>query len=217
MAIKTQTQIKTEILNFIRNSDVFSIATRGVTTTTETFSGTGAQVAFSLTNTTMKNVRAVSISSVAQEYGTDYTISFTPGVVTFVTAPASGTNNISITYDYGTNDKIFPDFPQPYLKLSDFPRIGMDIISHAVKELGLGGGSNYSNIIFSISVYDEKTKNVEGYIDTLRSLFMANKKSFYTFRFITPTAVGPMIASPFGEQKIFQRNLDLSIDLIYEN
>jgi len=46
---------------------------------------------------------------------------------------------------------------------------------------------------------------------------MNNKKNFYYFDFITPTDLGPLIPSPFGENKIMQRNQDVRIGWVYEN
>ena len=150
-----------ELVNFIRNQDIISVSDRGVTTTTETFSGNASDTSFDLSNSNVKNVRLIQISAATKDYGTDYTIDFdgsNPGRITFTTAPASGSNNISIQYDYGNSDRIYPDFPRNDLKLSSYPRIAINIISVTSSPMGLGGDSDNSALLVSTVVYDAGMK-----------------------------------------------------------
>ena len=64
---------------------------------TDLFSGTGAQTAFTLSNDPGSvNNCDVAIAGVTQRPGTDFTVS--GKVLTFTSAPASGTNNVCVRY-----------------------------------------------------------------------------------------------------------------------
>ena len=82
--------IKQELVVFLRNSDIFSTSDRGVSTTTDEFSGDDNETEFTLTNTNCKNIRSITVDDVAQSLGTDYTVDYSTAVVTFTTAPADG-------------------------------------------------------------------------------------------------------------------------------
>jgi len=210
----TPYQIKEELVVFLRNQDLISISTRGVTTTTDNEGVSGTSYTLAVEPTLVKNVRYVRIGSDPElKFGSDYTVNYTTGVITFAQSQAGIS---TIIYDHGSNDRIWPDYPQPYLKLSNFPRIAVDIISSQTAEGELGGGSNFTNYTISITVYDKSQKNVEDMIAALRQAIIANKKNFYYFDFITPTAMGPLVVSPFGENKIFQRNQDCQIIFVWE-
>ena len=98
--------MKKEFLVFLRNQDILSTSTRGVTTSTELHSGDNSTVTFNFTNQGVKNVRSVTVGGVGQTNYVDYDIDYFTGTITFTTAPISGTDNISISLDYGS-DKIF--------------------------------------------------------------------------------------------------------------
>ena len=208
--------IRTELVVFLRNSDVLSTTTRGVTTTTDEFNGTGSQVTFSLTNSTVKNVRTVTVDAASQTFGVDYTVDYDAATVTFTTAPPSGTDNVDITYDFGTTDRIFGDYPQPDITLKSFPRIVVDILDGQTEELSLGGLSNMSQYTISVTFYDRNIDTVESGLDTVKEKFQNAKKDFFFFDFITPIRIGPMTRSPWGEGKIVQETRDFQILFVYE-
>ncbi len=66
-------------------------------TATETFSGDDSETTFTLANTPV-SVTSVTVDGSARSAVTDYTVS--GSTITFETAPATGTNNISVTYTY---------------------------------------------------------------------------------------------------------------------
>lgn len=210
--------IKKEVVNFLRNLDVISISDRGVTTVaSETFSGDTVETEFTLAQTIVKNVRIVTIGAATQTFGEDYTIDYTGNKVVFGTPPASGTDNIDISYDYGASDSIFPDFPQPFLKVSDFPRISADIIGGNSQISEIGGTAIRTSYLMSVIFYDVDQNNIEGMYDTVRQAINENKKSFYYVDYISPIGIGARIVSPFGEQKVLQRNLDFEVFIADEN
>jgi len=207
--------IKKELLIFLRNSDIITIADRGVSTSQDTGTFAAANSHTLATNPTLlKNVRDITVAAVPLSFGTNYTVNYDTGVITFL-SPQTGA--YTINYDQGTSDRIFPDFPKAYLKLSQFPRVAIDFISATTTEFELGAGSNFTEYLVTIVAYDRDQGNVEEMVASIRSALLDNKKTFYYFDFITPTAMGPMIVSPFGEQKVLQRNQDFLIRFVYED
>jgi len=214
MAILDLFEIKKELVNFFRNQDIISTAARGVTTTTETFSGNASDVDFDLSNTNVKNVRLIQISAVTQSYGTDYSIDFdgsNPGRITFVSPPASGTNNISIQYDYGSTDRIYPDYPRADLKLSSYPRVAVDIQAISSENFGIGGTDSLSQLLIDLIVFDIAIQELDDKISNVRDVIMSNQKAFYNFKFIHPINAGPLIKSVDRDDEIIQRSTQFQI------
>jgi hypothetical protein len=209
--------VQDELVIFLRNQDVFTITDRGVTTTTDTGTFTGA-TSHKIAVTNIKNIRSIVVASVTLTFGTDYTVDYDfldTTIKTKVTFIAPQTGVYTITYDYGA-DKIFPDYPRPDLTLSSYPRITVDIMSMDNRESAIGGGLITTNVMSSITVYAGKTKDVNDYITTIRTKIIANKKNFYYFKFITPVGLGPLIKSPDRNDKIMQRTIDLLLPLNFE-
>jgi hypothetical protein len=199
------TNIKKEIINFLRNQDILTITQRGVLTYTDT--GTFATAStYTLANspTLLKNIRSIVIGSTL-DYGTDYTFNFETGVITFTT-PQSGA--YTITYDSGSGDKIHPDFPRDDLSINSYPRIAMDIMSIDTDAFGIGGSQFISNINFTIVVYANNLDNIETYIQAIKTAIESNAKTFYYMGFTKPTLIGPCISSPDRSDEIMQRNID---------
>ena len=198
-------QIKNEQIQFLRNQDVFSTTIRGVTTRedTGTFSGDSTHT---LANapTIVKNVRSVTRGTVLV-YGTDYTVNFLTGVISFTTAQ---TGAYTISYDTGP-DRIFPDFPRNDLTISSFPRIALDILNVGLDNFGIGGSQFISNVAFTIVVYDDNSNDLDGYIQTIKDLYVNNASSFYYLKFIKPTLIGPTINSADKKDEIMQKNIDI--------
>ena len=219
MAKTSVYDLKREILYFLRNQDILSTTERSVTTDTDT--GTFSADSTHLINrNNIKNVRSVTVGGSALSYGDDYTydVDFDDSgtikcKITF-TSPQTGA--YSIPYDYGP-DRIFPDFPQPHLRLSDFPRVACDIMSGITSEFELGAGGNFTEYMVTIVAYDKDQSDVEDIIASVREKLQDNKKNFYYSPFITPTAMGPLLVSEFGKNKIFQRNQDCIVRFVYED
>lgn len=199
------TNIKKEIINFLRNQDILTITQRGVTTysDTGTFS-TASTHTVANSPTLLKNVRSIIVGSTL-DYGTDYTINLTTGVITFTT-PQSGAYTIS--YDSGSGDKIYPDFPRDDLSINSYPRIAMDIMSIDTDAFGIGGSQFISNLNFTIVIYADDVDDIDGYIQTIKTAIESNAKTFYYMGFTKPTLIGPCIVSPDRSNEIVQRNID---------
>ena len=203
-------QIKQELVVFLRNSDIISTSDRGVTTSTNESIGTGdtVEVDFALAEATAKNVRGVTVNSVAQTFGTDYTVDYSTYTVTFSSAPGSGVV-ITATYDYGSGDSIYPDFPRTDLGITSYPRMAVAVTSVATSEMGIGGAANINDILLSVYVYANGMAAVDDYIKDARSAFLQAKKDFYYLKFVTPVTQSPLINEPARGDKIYTRSLDI--------
>ena len=203
-------QIKQELVVFLRNSDIISTSDRGVTTSTDESIGTGdtVEVDFALAESNAKNVRNVKLDGSAQTFGTDYTVDYSTYTVTFSSAPGSGVA-VTATYDYGSGDSIYPDFPRTDLGINSYPRIAVAVTSVATDEMGIGGAANINDILLSVYVYANGMYNVDGYIQTTREAFLNNKKDFYYLKFVTPVTQSPLINEPARGDKIYTRSIEL--------
>lgn len=207
-------KILQEILVFIRNRDILSISTRKVSTTTDNFTATLSQTTFTLSQLKVKNVRSATKNTVPLTFGSQYTVNYQTGIVTIPSAVLN--DAIVITYDYGTYDRIFPDFPQSFLTRSDFPRIGMGFTNETTRELSIGAQGQISEAYVDIIYYAESREEIDQNLSTLRNAFLSNKKNWYNIDFITIAGYGPILQSTFGEQRIYQRNLILRLPAMLE-
>jgi len=200
------TNIKDELRNFFRNSDILTITQRGVTTyqDTETFAG---ESTYTVSNspTKLKNIRSIVVGSTTLDYGLDYTFNFETGVITFTNAQ---TGNYTISYDSGNSDSIYTDFPRDDLSISSYPRIAIDVMSADPDAFGIGGDSFISNINFTCVVYADNTDSIDSYIQAVKTAIESNAKNFYYMGFTKPILIGPCIASPDRSNEIMQRNID---------
>lgn len=200
-------QIKQEQTVFLRNQDIFSISVRGVSTTTHTEALSGAGSATILA-TNVKNIRSITVDASPLALGTDYTTDYGTGltnaVVTFV---ANQTGDLIINYDYGS-DKIYPDYPRDDLTINSYPRIAVDILNAPSDIFGIGGDQFISDVAFTIVAYASKSDDLDGYIDTIKDLYVANAKNFFYLPFVKRTLIGPTINSTERHNEIMQKNID---------
>jgi hypothetical protein len=189
---------------------------RGVTNATETHDGDGSTRTFNFTNSGVKNVRSVTVGGSGQTNYTDYDVNYYDGTITFTSAPASGTDNISIDLDYG-GDKIYDDWPRDDLTLSSFPRISFDIISKASTEQALKGELTVSRLVLSVTVFADTKKQIEDAIDSIRSAVLNNKTGFNYFDYLTADNEGPLVENGMSRNKILQKNIDFVAPVQIEN
>ena len=214
--------IKKEIVNELRSADLISTSIRGVTTTTEEFNGDGAETTFTLTGTGLgnggiKNIRTVTIGGVSQAFGTDWIMSDDFSDIVFTTAPASGTNNVDITYDYSTDgDRIYPDYALTVVSTNDFPRIGFDIISTSTSLKALRGAITQTNMLLSFVSYGVGATSAEILADSVRSFLNTKKNSWFYLNALFATSEGPIIPATQANNKIYQRNVDFSAPFEFE-
>ena len=218
MAKVNLSQIADELLVFLRNN-IVDPSLRG-TSTTDEFDGDGQTTAFTLTNVGVKNVSAVTVGGTAKTFGTDYTVSYgsSTTTVTFTTAPASGTDNVDVTYTYG-QAWIYPDTPRTDLRLSSFPRISVTDVSSVMTEAGLNADTTRMSMVISITIYSADAKAVKDLINDIKDIILDNKKSFYYFNLIIPVGISPVrtFAITEGQEEIVQQSIDCEIPFIFEN
>jgi hypothetical protein len=217
--------VRKEICHLLRNADILSISVRGVATKTDTFTATAGQTIFTLTSTNVKNIRSLSVNSVAKKYLKDYNINFTTGVVTLIVGALVG-ESVVINYDYGSGDKIYPDMPRTDLSLTSFPRVGISLVNLSTKPLGLGGTKFISDILISIYTWMPAnkdtavagglggTEDISDLIYNIRNTIEANAKLFYTFQWIEPMNTSPILAGQ--NNKIIQQSHDFSVKFLIE-
>ncbi len=199
--------IKQEFVVFLRNQDIFSVSTRGVTTVTEEFDGDGSTKAFQVSHSNMKNVRSVTVDGVAKTEFTDYTVDYDSYTINFVSAPGAGTNNVDVQYDYGS-DKIFGDWPRTDLTISSYPRMSVAITSWKTEELEIGGAATINDYLITIFVWDDNIDDIDDYIKSIRKAVLENKKNFHYLKYVTPVSVSPVGHDPDRAEKISHRSLD---------
>lgn len=210
----TLMNIKQELVVKLRNADLISISDRGVTTKTDTgtFSGENTYLV-STSPLLIKNVRSVVVGGSGLIFGTDYTVNYTTGLISFISAQNGA---YTIIYDYGPTDRIYPDYPQPHLKLNQFPRIAVDIIGSSSNEFGIGATITESTYTLSIICYDKDQTDVENLVSDSKQLLMDNKKTFFYLAFVTPTSAGPLLVTEFGDKKLLQRNQDAEVRFSFD-
>jgi hypothetical protein len=208
-------EITEELVVFLRNSDVFTISQRSVTTQVDT--GTfSAAASHTINHNNVKNIRSIVVAGNTLAFGTDYTVNYDSSSTCVITFTAAQTGAYTLTYDYGT-DKIFPDFPRPDLTISSFPRIAVDILN-ITTEPGSFGNVNVSTITFTVVVYDPKSRVVKQTLSTIREKFIAAQTGFYYLKVVKPSFTGPLLPSPRdeGKDKVFQQNTDFESRFNYE-
>ena len=216
--------MKTEMVVFLRNSDILSTAQRGVTTTSNTFVSTASQTLYTLPSNVVRNIRTVvsdgSFQFAYEHYTPDYKAAGT--TLTFLTG-RSENDSVVITYDHsaGTKEKVFPDYPQIEYLVDDVPRVGMGLIGPKTRIISIGSPNYFTDCIFRIKVYDKNLKNMDNYITTIRSAVKAAQLDFFHFQILTPTNVGPELLHDISSGtkltgKVFEKSVDLTGRFSYE-
>ena len=209
-------EILQELVVFIRNADVMSVTDRSVTTATAT--GTfAADTYLDISVSNVKNIRSITVGGVLKTRYTDYTVNYNYSTTkTRITFIAAQTGVYSIPYDYGT-DKIFPDYPKAEIKISNFPRIAIEILD-IPSEAGGFGNVVKNDINFTVVVYSKDKEDIMDYIKAIKTAFGNSWTSFYNLgHVIRPTGTGPILNSEDTNDKIFQQNIDFKSLFKYES
>ena len=214
-------KIITEWVNWLRNQDILTTTQRGVTTDTDTGVYEEQNFYIITAQTGIKNIRSIVVNSVTLTYGEDYYVdldhddSGTKRCKIYYTSNQNGA--YTITFDYGT-DKIHPDYPQGTLKISNYPRIGTDILDIETVPGGMGE-VNRNTLSVQTIVYAAKKSDVKDYISAIRSAVRTSAKDFYFLgHYVQVTSQGPMLPleRDRGKDKIFHKNIDVKGLFRYE-
>jgi hypothetical protein len=216
--------IKTELVVFLRNSDILSTTQRGVTTTSNTFTATAGQTVFTISNNVVRNIRSVAVEGTSKSAYKDYTPSYatTSSTVTLLTGASVG-ELVAVYFDYssGTTEKVWADYPEIKYLVDDCPRIGFDIMGIRTKPIGIGEANWLSDAMITIKVYDKNTKTIDNFLSTIRTKLKAAQKSFYHFQFTYPTNIGPPLLHDIMDGtklagKVFEKAIDILFKYNYE-
>lgn len=141
------------LMNFLR-STVTEVTRTGVsnrqTNTVETFNGDTTTKIFTLTVAPVC-INSVSVGGTTQVAYLDYQIDLDNKKITFTSAPGTGTGNISVDTDTGSN-WVYTDFPRDDLKKASYPRIGITVINESGEQQGIGATGTYDNISFQLDI-----------------------------------------------------------------
>ena len=210
-------EIEQEIAVYLKNQDILSTTTRGVTTVTQTNTAVGSETFIKVDNTNVKNVRSVEIDDVAKTFGTDYTVTYESdtaadiGKVNFASALSSA-EVVDIEYDYGASDRVYTDFPRTDLSLSSYPRISIGVTTVRSEDAGVGGESQLSDIMLSITYFGGVKKVIKAGAKSIRNKLQTGAKNFYNFGYIRPMTKGPLIHEPNRHDDVDQLTDDYIIE-----
>lgn len=210
-------EVDKELVHFLRRN-ISDPSGRG-TTTLEQFNGDGSNTRFELANAAFHTVVVGTSDGGRREYGYGYALDYSSNTgtaaVIFGTSPNSGTNNVSILYHHG-DTWIHPDLPFKKVGMSEYPRIGMETISSAMAQIGLGTGMTRTSMLKDIVVYAENVQQLRGLVNDVKNSLINNKDQFYNMIFVQPVGMGPVNKEPDRHEKIVSQNITVEIPFIFE-
>ncbi len=110
-------------------------------TNSESFDGDGSLKIFVLTNSLVA-INSVTVGGTTQTKHISYVIDLDNKLITFGTAPGSGTDNVVVSYEKGST-WVFPDKPRDDLSEAKYPRMGVFTVTQSENPMGLGTGGPY--------------------------------------------------------------------------
>lgn len=214
--------LRDELSQFLRYSDVLSTSVRGVTRTVGAYVvGLGGEATHSFAATIpVRDFKFITVNAVNYYWLRNYTINWTTGLLTW-NVPLLAGDSVAFSVDWGSGDKIFPDLPRDDLSLTSFPRVGIELTSFATEPLGLGGANHISDIVVTIIVWVSVNKDaavaggfggmtdLENTMTSIRSVIRAAAKTFFTFNWIYPKGTNPVTRST--NNKVMQHSQDFMI------
>ena len=223
MTIVNKQKIKEEILNFLRNSDVFTTTQRGVATDNETFTATASQNDFTLTTTNLiSNIRSVTVNGDTKTAYLDYdiniikdktstrTISFYSGL--------SLDDEVVITYDESSTvkgDKIYPDMPDIKLIKSSYPRINFEIEETTTEPINSNHSKYNKMLVMTFRIIAERWEIDDLSLSLYEKLF-DNKKSWQNNNLMRPSGESGNVPKE-DKKDVFVKFLYFRLPYEFEN
>ncbi len=217
--------LKTEMVVFLRNSDILTTTQRGVTTTSNVFTATEAQTVFTLSNSVTRNIRYVTVDGTSKSAYTDYTPEYKviSSTITFLIG-LSADELVDVGFDYssGTTEKIWGDYPEIQYLPSSIPRIGFGLTGLRTKLISIGDTNWFSDALIRIKVYDSNLVSIDDYLSTIRSKIKAAQRAFYHFPIVTVSNIGPSLLHDIVSKtklsgKVFEKAIDLLARFNFES
>ncbi len=112
-------------------------------TDSESFDGDTSKKTFIINESSaVLAINSVIVGGITKNKYTEYAIDLDNKLITFVTAPGSGSDNVVISYEKGSN-WVFPDKPRDDISKSKYPRMSVLTLVQGEVPLGVGTGSPY--------------------------------------------------------------------------
>ena len=127
---------------------------------TETKEFDGGSTDFSLTPTTgtASAITTITVGATTQTKWKEYYIDFQNQKIIFYSNTAAGTDNVDITYKYGTTNWIFPDKAKKELSRTSFPRMNVLVIGGVGDRLGQYNSDVESSMSFQIDIWTKENQ-----------------------------------------------------------
>jgi len=211
-----------EVFNHFLRSRVSEITRTGVTnrltSNNETFDGTGAQTVYTLSSA-VDSIVTVLVDSVEVYPYKDFEIDLDNKKITFNTAPASGTDNVDITYNNGIA-WVYPDSPRDDLSTNSYPRIGTIPISESSIQESIAENDTFDSITFQVDILaykdqfctiatEQKSGNDVARIlaRTVKATIKSDWRLYLNTKLMQPTFLSGPTPIPFEPAKNTFRNM----------
>lgn len=149
MATISPKQILTEFLR----CNITDPRARNSNSTTEEFDGGSTDFTLSPSSGKLSCVNSVTVDGITQTKWKHYRIDVQNQKVIFYSNTASGTNNVDITYQYGTTDWIYPDKALVSLSALSFPRMNILVVAGVGNRVGQFDSDIESATHFQIDIW----------------------------------------------------------------
>ena len=206
-----------ELTYFLRNN-VTDPKSRGTQRVQNTKVIGSSRTTIQLLETSVKNMKSITVAGSAIEYGTGYTLSEDDDLITFVTfvVPVTDGQTVIFTYQHGET-WIYPDLPRKDLSLTSYPRIGIMPVASEISQIGLGTGISQTSMLYDVIVYAENADQLRDIMQDVKDAFLVNKKSFYNVNLILPISISPLIKDEGRNERIISQNFTIEIPFIWES
>lgn len=207
--------VEDELVVTLRNGNVLSALERGVVNASggQTANGTNMVFFLGLTGSPLRNVRGVWVSGTGNlKFGTDYSVNYYTGSISFTTAPPSGASGIwRADYDYGPNEKIYGDYPRLDLNLASYPRVSCCFSRYSSMPLGIGAQTLVSEGIVDVGAFTQTTSGLDDILSKSRNQFAISGTKLYYIGYMHPANTSAVGVEPGRHQKIVIREQSFSI------
>jgi hypothetical protein len=143
------------IVEFLR-TNLLDPRARAESLQTELFDGGSTDFSLTATIGNVQAIKEVKVDSVVQVKWKDYWYDAQNQKIIFFSNTASGTNNVSVEYKYGTTNWIYPDKPKNSLSSTSFPRINVTEVSGTGERLGQYNSDIETAQSFQIDVWTKE-------------------------------------------------------------
>jgi hypothetical protein len=143
---------KDVIVDFLR-ANLIDPRARAEASNTEEFDGGGTDFTLSAPSGSVSAVTSLTVNGTAQVKWQDYRYEQQNQKVIFFSNTAGGTDNVDITYKYGTSNWIYPDKVLTTLGSTSFPRVNLLVVDGTGDRLGSVRSDVQSTVIYQVDVW----------------------------------------------------------------